>query len=88
MNFMQLLFKKSTSIATKWPNISVTDTQGEASFWIGQIISFIKHDIVSSLNISTTKVHILVLVQSYGDHLLRHYNINSSVVVCFTVFDH
>ena len=32
MNFMQLLFKKSTSIATKWPNISVTDTQGEASF--------------------------------------------------------
>ena len=32
MNFMQLLFKKSTSIVTKWPNISVTDTQGEASF--------------------------------------------------------
>ena len=36
------------------------DTQGEAPIQIGQIISFIEHEVVvSSLNTSNTKVHIL-----------------------------
>lgn len=60
--------QKSTSIAAKWPNVSVIDTQDEAPIQIRQVISFIKHDIVLSLNTSTTTYS--GYIQLYGDHLL------------------
>ena len=59
----------------KWPNVFGIDSQGEAPFRIGDIISFVEHDIVvSSLNAQsansspTTKTHILAHLRWYGDH--------------------
>ena len=69
--------QRSTAIAAKWPSVLGIDTEGEAPVRIGDIISFIKHDIVvsshnaqlqSTNSSSTTKSYILVCLRWYDDH--------------------
>ena len=83
--------QRSTAIAAKWPNVLGIDTRGEAPLRIGNVVSFIEHDVdiaVSSIcNTPTiTKNHILVHVQWYGDHPHRDY-LHSTTVLCSTVHE-
>ena len=87
--------QRSTAIAVRWPNLSRIDTQGEEPPKIGHILSFIDHSIIVSSNLdhhntdstsSTTKSHILVRLQWYGDHPRRNF-LHSSVLLCSTLFD-
>ena len=82
--------QRSNVIAAKWPSVLGIDAVGDAPVRIGQVVSFINHDIVVSSETSTasctSKSHILVRVQWYGDHPRRDY-IHSSVILCSTVFD-
>ena len=75
--------QRSCAIAAKWRGIRGIDPHEEAPVRIGQIISFIEHNIITN---AESKTHLLAYVQWLGDHPFRHY-FHQSVIICSTVPD-
>ena len=76
--------QRSCAIAAKWRGIRGIDQNGEAPVRVGQIVSFIEHNVILDCG---SKTHLLVRVQWLGDHPCK-FHFHPSVMVCSTVLDH
>ena len=77
--------QRSCAIAAKWRGITGIDPYGEAPVRVGQVISFVVHNVILDSD-SSSKMHTLARVQWLGDHPCRDH-FHPSLLVCSTVPD-
>ena len=76
---------KSTLIAAHWIGVCGINPHGEAPLRIGNVNSFLKHQIV--LDNENTLSHILVRVNWFQDHPCRSSFFHSSITCCSSVYE-
>ena len=88
------LSQRFCAVAAKWPGVHGIDVTGDASLRIGEILSFVEHEVIIGVvcasdepsTSTTTNWHVLARVKWYGDHPRQSF-VHSSLVICSSVFD-
>ena len=81
------LSKRSSTIAAKWAGVLSVDPRGEAPMRVGQVHSYIEHNItLIKDNKASSLPHVLARVSWYMEHPQRDY-LHSTIIICSNTFD-
>jgi hypothetical protein len=81
------LSKRSSTIAAKWAGVLSVDPRGEAPMRVGQVHSYIEHNItLIKDNKASSLPHVLARVSWYMEHPQRHY-LHSNIIICANTID-
>lgn len=81
------LSKRSSTIAAKWAGVLSVDPRGEAPMRVGQVHSYIEHNItLIKDNKASSLPHVLARVSWYMEHPQRDY-LHSTIIICSSTFD-